>query len=282
MSYHDQDMPQSQLYQSMQEPQSYQDVQKAQPSQNRQKTQSYQDVQDAQQYEDRQQSQSYQDVQEGQQYQHGPAIPPVDDEQQIIQQLFNRINGVMDHLKQQVAQQETDLDFQLAKIDEMEKDSVQHNEEETRLKIENVRLQEEVNKLKREMVFLNSKLKASEQVQQVNQKLRKIKEDLFNDRIDCKIQLEELLDLVWHMYSNYNAMFDTLGDQMKQNNPKLYDLMIQQNETIVGEIIKTIDQWTQKNSDHGAAMVLLFNQEKHRIAMNAKFAKGGKPRNNFF
>ena len=283
MSYDDEDMQQSQSYQDVQDSQSYQE---ASTYQDVQDSQSYQHVQQSQQCQDVQEtvqvSQSYQDVQEPQSYQEGHSTRGVDEEQQIIQQLFTRINGVMDHLKQQLAQQETDLNFQLSKIDEMEKDSVQHSEEETRLKLENARLKEEVQQLTREMRFLHNKAKASDQVQQVNQKLRKVKEDLFNDRIYCKIQLKELLDFVWEIYSKYNTLIDELGDEMKQNNHKLYDSMIERNENIVGEMIQTIDEWTKTNSEHGAAMVLLFNQEKHRIAMKAKFAKGGKPRNTFF
>ena len=196
-----------------------------------------------------------------------------------LQFVFRGLNEKWTRMKEQLAQQQSDLAAQDEKIDELEKDSLQQQELAQRMTEHEQSLKTQIQLLQSQLDEVREDKKLLENVEKSNGKLRKLNEELFEERINLKIQNDELKDLLWEFFAGYNALIDDVTERCARPDTtgdiltKLSEAVQHRNEGIVKSAIGDLNGWCQTNNTSASSMALLFNQEQRRIALRERFKK---------
>lgn len=211
-----------------------------------------------------------------------------DPEDQQLKQLLSGLVDKICYFKDKVIEENMDMASQEARLDNELKDNAQRNEYIENLEGTIEYYKGEVDSLSQQLEDQKHNEKALEELQKVNASLRKVKEAAIDSVIDLKLNVEKLLNVIWDLYSKYNVLVDDITDKCKVDKPtadalnEINETTQWQNEQIVTQVAQTCNNWNKETSDHAASMALIFNQEKHRIAMRKKFAHANKQRKHFF
>ena len=203
----------------------------------------------------------------------------VQNAQPNIDELMNDIKTKMNQIKQMVQEKEANI---------------------TQLKTEAKNAEYDTQRLTKARDDLSTELKAAQNTLDVykksgetivklttkNLELRDSKQTLVNNYGDSMANIDDLLNLFWSMYTQYQLMIDSIHDKLidakeEQSLQDVQKLVHETNTEVIKEINDDLEN-NHVNGDYAIAMAATFNKEAHRLRMKQKFSETFKrPRKPF-
>lgn len=210
-----------------------------------------------------------------------------DDADIALDNLFGHVQQEINELKNKIAQQQADIQHQENTIESLEQDAIQHEEEKIQMTCD-------LNYYEQQLQILKAQLESTEHdhvtlddLHAANQRIRELKEKAESELVDVKKENNQLLDLIWNIFSDYNTLINKLTDvcvspDTNDVSQELNETAQTENEKIVENVVNEVNTWDKKNTDYAAAMALIFNQEQRRIALRKRFSRANTPRRRWF